>query len=500
MSAIAADPAPLVNVVDRVVAEGGERRPAIWTEDGPISYGSLLRMIRIVAWRLQTRGIRREHRIVVELDDSPELVAIILGAMRIGAIPVLINPWAQIAGYALEHSRAEIWVADGAPDMGAEWPVVSSAELVAEPADGLGTQITPITIEAEDVAFWLYSSGSTGRPKAVVHLHRDIAGSCNGYAGGVLDVRADDVLFSTAKMFHAYGLGGGLLFPLWHGASVMFLQGRPGPEGIVHTIERFRPTVLFSVPALYHAVLRHAEAVPVDVASLRLCVSAAEPLAAPIWHRWRDRFGLEILDGVGSTEMLHIYCSNRPGEIQPGSAGYAVPGYDIELRPHPGAPENAGELWVRGPSAFDHYWRNQDATRDAFCGNWFRTGDCFTIDNGRYRYMGRLDDLMKIGGQWVSAHLIESELLEHPTVAEAAVIAVATGTMNRIKAFVVPAEPKPGTDAAKLITELRRWCAQRLRPDQVPHYVELVGSLPKTPAGKVQRFVLRERANLSAAR
>ncbi|MEV6560873.1 benzoate-CoA ligase family protein [Nocardia sp. NPDC051756] len=491
MNAISGNAAPLVTIVDRVVAQGAGDRPAIWTDDGPVSYIQLMRLIRIAAWRLQALGLRREDRILVELDDSVELVATFLGAIRIGAVPVLLNPWAGLAEYALEHSRARAWVTDRR-DVSADCEILTGEELVAAPPDGLGTQITPIDIDGEDVAFWLYSSGSTGRPKAVVHLHRDVAGSCEGYADKVLGVRVDDVFFSTAKLFHAYGLGGGLLFPLWHGASMVYLRGKPGPEGIARTIEKFRPTVLFSVPALYHAVLRHVNGES-DFGSLRLCVSAAEPLTALVWERWRDEFGMEILDGIGSTEMLHIYCSNRPGDVVAGSAGRPVPGYELELRPYPGAPELSGELWVRGPSTFDGYWKNQDATRESFCGNWFRTGDCVRVEDGRYWYLGRLDDLMKIGGLWVSAHVIEADLMGHPDVSEVAVVASSAGPTNRIKAYAVPARPVTDSERAELIAELRRWCAERLRAEQVPHVFELVESLPKTPGGKVQRFALRDR-------
>ncbi|WP_280353252.1 AMP-binding protein [Nocardia otitidiscaviarum] len=489
--------APLVTIVDRVVARGDGARPAIWTDDGQVSYLRLLRLIRIAAWRLWTLGLRQEDRIVVELDDSVEFVAAFLGAVRIGAVPVPVNPWADLADYAVEHSGALVRVTDRVDGVG-PCQIVTGEGLIAPPPGDLDIGLPPIRIDGEDAAFWLYSSGSTGRPKAVVHLHRDIAGSCDGYAGRVLGVRSGDVFFSTAKLFHAYGLGGGLLFPLWHGASVAYLRGKPGPEGITRTIARHRPTVLFSVPALYHAMLRHRSGAE-RFQSLRLCVSAAEPLTAPVWERWRDAFGLEILDGIGSTEMLHIYCSNRPGDVVAGSAGRPVPGYELDLRPHPGTPEpGAGELWVRGPSTFDSYWRNQDATREAFQGSWFRTGDCFRVVDGRYWYLGRLDDLMKIGGLWVSAHVIESALMAHPLVAEVAVVAVRAAAMSRIKAFVVPARSVPETESSALIAELRRWCADRLRADQVPHYVELVDSLPKTPGGKVRRFALREREEPSA--
>lgn len=488
--------APLITVVDRVVDREDGDRPAVWTEDAVISYAELLAWVQAAASRLQSLGLRREDRVVLELDDSVELVAAFLGALRIGVVPVLVNPWADLAHYALDHSRARAWVTDRG---GAQspCPVLTSGELLAAVFEDGGAAPAPIDADGQDPAFWLYSSGSTGRPKAVVHLHRDVAGSCEGYAGQVLGIQPGDVLFSSAKLFHAYGLGGGLLFPLWHGASVVFLRGRPGPEGIARVLEKFRPTVLFSVPALYHAVLRHADAGECVFESLRLCVSAADPLAESVWRRWRERFGLEILDGIGSTEMLHIYCSNRAGDVAPGSAGRPVPGYELELRPHPAAPDpECGELWVRGPSMFDRYWRNQAATRDALCGHWFQTGDCFRVVDGRYWYLGRLDDLMKIGGLWVSAHVIESALLAHQIVAEVAVVSVPAGSINRIKAFVVAARP---VDDAADIGELRRWCVQRLGADHVPHFLEFVDALPKAPNGKVQRFALRERRAAATA-
>ncbi|MDZ7917378.1 MAG: AMP-binding protein [Rhodococcus sp. (in: high G+C Gram-positive bacteria)] len=484
----------LCTIVDRVVQRGDGHTPAIWSEDAPVTYSELLKLIEAAAWRLHAFGLRPQERVVFELDDSIELVAGFLGAIRIGVVPVLLNPRAALTGYAIEHSDARFLVTDhDSSDDEHACEVITGAELVSPPTNVL-PHSQPVAVHGEDAAFWLYSSGSTGHPKAVVHLHRDIAGSCINYAGQLLDLQPHDVCFSTAKLFHAYGLGGGLLFPLWHGASVIHLRGKPGPGSIIHTIKSFGVTVLFSVPSLYNAVSRHVDD-RASIASLRRCVSAAEPLAPTVWERWCEITGIEILDGVGSTEMLHIYCSNRPGDTVVGSAGVPVPGYEVQLRPctdDPGEEQAPLEMWVRGPSAFDRYWRNQQATRAAFCGSWFRTGDCFDVRDGRYWYLGRVDDMMKIGGLWISANTIESCLAAHPEIIDNAVVSANTGGLNRIKAFVVPRQPVPRESRNSVISELRTWCAHELPADHIPHYFELVDALPRTPAGKVRRFALRE--------
>ena len=463
-----------------------------------MTYHELFRLVQSAAWRLRALGLRAQERVVIELDDSVELVAAFLGAIRMGGVPVLINPWAHFSTHAVVDSGATLLISDSSePDVPCE--VLTGSELTTPAPLDTVFQEPPEPVHGEDQAFWLYSSGSTGRPKAVVHLHRDVSGVCTNYAGEVLGMSASDRCFSTAKLFHAYGLGGGLLFPLWHGASVTYLRGRPGPSTVCETIEKAGVSVLFSVPALYNAITRRDDGF--SLASLRRCVSAAEPLAPAVWERWRSRTGIEILDGVGSTEMLHIYCSNRPGSVVVGSAGVPVPGYELELRPTVSGEgdDGAQELWVRGPSTFDRYWHNQHSTRDAFCGQWFRTGDCFRRDaDGRYWYLGRVDDMLKISGMWISANSIETRLAAHPIVAENAVVSVETGGLNRIKAFVVPHRALTPDQQQSTVAELRKLCARELPADHVPHYFELVDSLPKTSAGKIQRFALREHVNADA--
>ena len=500
MHSQADDATVLTTLVDRIVQRGDGDRPAVWTDDGAVSYHELLRLVKVAAWRLRALGLRAQDRVVIELDDSVELVASFLGAVRLGGVPVLINPWANFSTHAVAHSGAMLLISDSnGPDVSCEVLTGSELTIPAPPDTALEEPREPV--HGEDQAFWLYSSGSTGHPKAVVHLHRDVSGVCINYAGKVLGMQSSDRCFSTAKLFHAYGLGGGLLFPLWHGASTTYLRGKPGPSTVCETIDKSGVSVLFSVPALYNAITRRDDSF--SLASLRRCVSAAEPLAPAVWERWRARTGIEILDGVGSTEMLHIYCSNRPGSVVVGSAGVPVPGYELELRPIGNGEEDdeAWELWVRGPSTFDRYWHNQDSTREAFCGRWFRTRDCFRRDgDGRYWYLGRVDDMLKISGMWISANSIETCLAAHPAVAENAVVSVAVGGLNRIKAFVVPHRALTPEQQQSTLAELRRLSAQELPAGHVPHYFEFVDSLPRTSAGKIQRFELRGKVSSDAPR
>jgi benzoate-CoA ligase family protein len=344
------------------------------------------------------------------------------------------------------------------------------------------------------MAFWLYSSGSTGKPKGVVHLHHDIPYTCETYARHVLQIRPEDTTFSASKLFHAYGLGNNLSFPYWVGASTVLLQGRPTPERVLATLQAFRPTLFFAVPTLYNALLNHPGARDHDLSFIRLCVSAAEPLPPEIWRRWKEAFGLVILDGVGSTEMLHIYCSNTLDSLKPGSSGKPVPGYELKLLSPEGNPVpvgEAGDLWVKGDSALAFYWHQHEKTKRALQGEWFYTGDRYRVDEeGFYWYEGRSDDMIKVKGLWVSPIEIENVLMEHPAVREAAVVGVQVEGLTRIKAFVILKEGFAPGEA--LTQELQAWCKSRLRPYQYPEFVAYVEDFPRTATGKVQRFKLRE--------
>jgi benzoate-CoA ligase len=346
------------------------------------------------------------------------------------------------------------------------------------------------------MAFWLYSSGSTGRPKGVVHLHHDIEFTCETYARQVLGVREDDVLFSTTKLQHAYGLGNGLSFPLYVGGTSVLMQGPPKPGAIAATLEEHRPTVFFSVPALYAAMLRAEGEMAGALDSVRFCVSAAEALPPTTYDRWLDRYGVEIVDGIGSTEMLHIFCSNRPGEVDRGTTGRPVPGYDLRITDDDGAVldgEAVGNLEVRGDSCAAFYWRQHEKTKSCMRGDWFFTGDRYrrTAD-GLYVYEGRSDDMLKIGGLWVSPIDMENALLEHPGVQSCGVIGTRVDDQSKIAAFVIASDGYAGDET--LAEELRSLCKERLRRYEYPHIVTFVADLPVTVTGKVQRFKLRELA------
>lgn len=347
------------------------------------------------------------------------------------------------------------------------------------------------------MAFWLYSSGSTGKPKGVVHLHQDIPATCDAYARNVLQLTEDDIVFGRV-LFHAYGLGNSLTFPFSAGASSVLVPGRPTAQRILDAIERYRPTVLCLVPTLYNAILNDfgsgaASSKPPDVSSLRLCISAAEPLPPETWRRWKETFGLTILDGIGSTEMLHIFCSNTHEACRPGSSGKPVPGYELRLLNDNGMPVvdgATGNLFVKGESAAPFYWHQREKSRLTTQGEWTATGDRYRVDaDGFYWYEGRTDDMLKVGGEWVSPIEIENVLMEHPAVAEAAAVGITVEGVMRIRAVVILApEHEPAPELAR---ELQEWCKTRLQRYCYPHVIDFVDELPKTATGKIQRFKLR---------
>ena len=499
-------------LVDRNFEAGRADKVAIYFGDEEVTYGELARRINGLGHALKEMDVDRENRVLLLLNDTPSFPAAFFAAMRIGAVPIPVNTLLQPADYRffVENSRARVVVCDEmhhptiqkALEGYDESPVeVIVANGRAEGAHALedlleagGDELTPVATHKDDPAFWLYSSGSTGKPKGAVHLHHDMMFTCETYARHVLEVSSEDVCFSASKLFHAYGLGNGISFPYWAGSSTVLYPGRPTPQAILETIERYKPTLFFSVPTLYNAILNYRDAENYDLSSIRLCASAAEALPAGMWRRWKEIFGLTILDGIGSTEMLHIFISNTQDALKPGSSGKPVPGYEARILDEEGYPveaDEAGYLSVRGDSAAAYYWRNHEKTKATMQGEWLFAGDWYRVDeDGFFWYEGRSDDMIKVSGLWVSPVEVESTLMDHDAVMEAAAVGIPVDELTRVKAYIILREGFEGSDA--LTEELQTWCKERLKRYQYPHLVEFVDDLPKTVTGKIQRFKLRK--------
>ena len=365
------------------------------------------------------------------------------------------------------------------------------ADLLADASP----QLDPAPTTCDDVAFWLYTSGSTGTPKGSMHLHRDLVTTAVHYGVATLGIREDDLVYSAAKLFFAYGLGNGMTFPFYVGATAVVLAGRPTPDAVMSILREHQPTIFYGVPTLYGAMLALPPGDAADGSSrLRLAASAGEALPAEIGSAWEERFGAPILDGLGSTEMLHIFLSNRRGDVRYGTTGKAVPGYRLRLiaeTGEPAAPGEIGELWVSGDSSAVAYWNQREKSLATFHGPWTRTGDKYVVDEeGYYHYCGRTDDMLKVSGQWVSPFEVESALLGHEAVLEAAVVGAEDEQgLVKPKAFVVPREGVETDDA--LAAALQEFVKDRLAPFKYPRWIEFADDLPKTATGKIQRFKLR---------
>jgi benzoate-CoA ligase family protein len=484
-------------LVDRNLQAGRGERVAIRCAGAELTYAQLYDRVNRAGNALRALGVRREQRVLLILDDTPAFPALFLGAMRIGAVPApvsFLDTTENFRHYAAD-SYAPVVVAEDAvlERLGTlDAQVIAASELDAILAAHPG-ETSPADTHRDDMAFWLFSGGSTGPPKGVVHLHHDIPYTCETFAREILAIEASDVTFSSTKLYHAYGLGNNLTFPYWVGATTVLRPGRPDPRGLLETVQAQRPSLFFSVPTLYGAMVDLPDAHEHDLTSVRMCVSAAEPLAPEVLRRWRAVFELDIVDGIGSTEMLHIYCSNRLGDIRPGTSGRPVSGYELVLlddRRAPVEPGSVGNLYVRGDSALAGYWHQHEKTKRAMLGDLFFTGDRYReTGDGYFVYEGRADDMIKIGGLWASPIEIENALVEHPRVSEAAAIGVESDYTTRVKAFVVC---RGDAGDALLVAELQEWCKNRLRRYEYPHAIAFVDELPKTPTGKIQRYKLRE--------
>jgi benzoate-CoA ligase family protein len=479
---------------------------AIHSATADVTYGQLCELACGAARALVDLGVRREERVLIVAYDSPGWVASFLGAIWMGAVPVPVNPLLQHSedyNHFIDDSLARVVMVDGATEekvVAAALRAATKPSILRTDQIGPGAEVPIAPTRRDDMAFWLYSSGSTGKPKAVVHLQHDIPYTCVTYGEQVLGITERDTTFSTTGLFHAYGFGNNLTLPYWVGASTVLHAGRNTPATVLDTIEKRRPTLFFSAPTLYNAILNFEGAKTRDLSSIRHCVAAAEALPAEVWRRWKDGFGLTILDGVGSTEMLHIYCSNRLDDVRPGSSGKPVPGYELKILDDKGDPVTdgeAGDMYVKGDSALAMYWAQHEKTKRSVLGDWFFTGDRYRIDDdGFYWYEGRSDDMIKVSGLWVSPIEIESVLLEHPSVGESAVVGIEIEGFMKIKAFVITKGDAAADDA--LMAVLQEHCKTRLQRFQYPHIIEFVPELPKTVTGKIQRYKLREPSRESA--
>ena len=509
--------------VDRHVCE--ERGDAIAFRDPwrSLTYGALDTATRRFAGALRAAGVARERRVALLLLDTIDFPIAFWGAIRAGVVPVPINTLLthEVVGYILADSRSDALVIS-AHLAGPLLPVLHSVPelrkiIVAQPDGGAPARIddaraiglddflgggdpaTPTaSTPADEVAFWLYSSGSTGAPKGVRHVHGSLRATADTYGAQVLQVRRDDLVFSAAKAFHAYGLGNCMTFPMSVGAGAVLLPDRPTPDAVIDTMERHQPTIFGGVPTLFAAMLANPRIGPgAGSQRLRRCISAGEALPEAIGRRWSEMVGVDILDGIGSTEMLHIFVSNRADDIRYGTSGKPVPGYDaLILDEHGGRVPNgeAGELVVHGPSAAEGYWNQRDKTRRTFRGEWTHTGDTYIRDaDGYYRFCGRTDEMLKVSGVWVSPFEVEEALVSHPAVLESAVVgAQDRDGLTKPKAFVVLQEAAKQQDAETVKELLKTHVKERIGVWKYPRWIEFVDGLPKTATGKIQRFRLRD--------
>ena len=500
------------DLIERNLAAGRGPKPAFIDDRGQYSYGEVAKRVNRFANVLRRLGIQPEQRILLCVHDTIAFPTAFLGAIKTGVVPVAVNTQLSAAEFAfmLADSRARTVVVS-APVL----PVMTAAiamlpeprpqTILAEVETGENALDTLLAAASEvsetapthpeEPCFWLYSSGSTGRPKGTVHIHSSLVQTAELYAIPVIGITESDVTYSAAKLFFAYGLGNGLTFPMAVGATSVLMAERPSPAAVSGILRRHRPTIFYAVPTLYNAMLASNELPGREELALRRCVSAGEPLPAEIGRRWSARTGVDILDGIGSTELLHIFLSNRPGGVRYGTTGRPLPGYPLKIVDEEDRPVRRGEvgdLLVNGPTSAALYWNNRERSRATFVGPWTRTGDkYFEDEEGYYVYCGRSDDMLKVSGMYVSPAEVEAALIAHDDVLEAAVVGAADADgLIKPKAFVVA---KVGThvddDLAKSIELHAR---TMLAPFKCPRWITFIDELPKTATGKIQRFKLRE--------
>jgi benzoate-CoA ligase family protein len=474
---------------------------AIYCGDAAVTYKELEQNVNRFANVLRDMGVKKTDRVVIHMPDSPMFVYAFLGAIKYGAWPVPVNTM-------LEEDDYSYLLTDSAATALVTTRDSKAAEITTDflahkifPDESFQSVFQAASPEAEahmaaldDIAFWLYSSGSTGKPKGTPHKHASMVFTADQYAKNVLSITDQDVCFSVSKLFFAYGLGNSVSFPIRFGASAVLLSDRPTPEKVLETLQKFQPTVFFGVPTQYNSVLKKVE--ELDLKRLRLCASAGEALPPEIFRQWKTKTGLEILDGIGSTEALHIFISNRQGDTREGTSGKVVPGYEAKIVDEQGSPTPLGEtgnLLIRGVSLTPGYWnRPEENAQKQLEGGWFKTGDMYSEQDGYFTYQGRGDDMLKVGGIWVSPMEIEYALIEHEAVNECAVVGHKVEGLEKPFAYVVLHEAVPDESLEKMNEDLLKFVAGKLPKFKRPWGITFVLDLPKTATGKIQRFKLRQ--------
>ncbi|WP_078411376.1 benzoate-CoA ligase family protein [Priestia abyssalis] len=504
--------------IDENMIRGLGDKVAIYFQDEQITYKKLKDRVNQVGNMLKEIGLRMEDRILINCYDTPEFVYSFFGAIRMGAVPIPVNTSMPASDYEyyLNNSRARVLIVH--QDLWAnmchlrerfiflEHIIVICENAVNEfdrafnfhqMMNQASIELDPPCTNYDDSAFWLFSSGSTGNPKGVIHLQHDMEFALNTYAKNILQMTEDDRCLSASKLYFAYGLGGGMYFSLGTGGSIVLVKERPLPETMFSAIEEYRPTIFFGVPTLYGAMIDFTERTGkrFDLSSLRVCVSAGEALPPAFAKKWKELYGLDILDGIGSTEALHIFLSNRIGDVKEGSSGKVVPGFEAKIVNEQGVPlppNEIGDLVIRGDSIAHGYWNLHEQNKQKFVGGWLHTGDKYYMDeDGYFWYCGRSDDMLKVGGIWVSPIEIENCLLQHDAVLETAVVGETTENNLVVpKAYIVLKEDmKPSME---MENELKEFVKQHLARYKYPRVIQFIDELPKTATGKIQRFKLRK--------
>lgn len=491
-------------LLDARVREGRGERRAVLTDQGALTYRDVQVLANRFGRLLQSAGVEPEQRVIIALPDGPEFVAALFGTLKVGAVVVMVNPQLNVEAieYFYSYTRATVALVHRhtAPPFQAA-RAAAGAHLkqiivVGEPSttralEGAAPELETFPSHRDDAAIWLFSGGTTGKPKAVVQTHASFANTTLCYGQGVLALTERDVTLAVPKLFFGYATGSNLFFPFSVGAATALFPERSTAETLFQKIKQFKPTVLINVPTMINQMVSHPEAAQQNLSGIRLATSAGEALPVELYERWKKTFGVELLDGLGTAEMWHIFISNKPGAVKPGTLGTAVPGFDVKVCDDEGrdVPDGTvGMLWVRGDSRAIGYWQQMDKTRAAFRGEWYVSGDLVSRDrDGYFTYSGRADELLKVGGKWLAPQEVESCLLQHPAVKEVAVVGIEDANgLTKPHAFVVAREQRAG-----LAEELQAFARERLEAYKAPRAVRFMEALPRTHLGKVDRGKLR---------